>query len=155
MSSPRAATSEATRMHWGFDRNCCRAFKRCRCCRPACRGRTGSCSSFSRRHINSVGALCNQHKRYLSWGHSIAGLVLKTCLSRSIHGGLSSASKVETHLSTKCSAHKMQLHGLVDQRLCCQSKAVFLPVQGVVNFGAQDLLHEILQVRTEWKRSCR
>eukprot|EP00962_Isochrysis_galbana_P030184 scaffold9770_cov110-Isochrysis_galbana.AAC.2 len=48
--------------------------------------------------------------------------------------------------ATKRAADTVDVHRLVDQRLGRQSEAVLLPVGVVVDFGPQDLLHEVLRV---------
>lgn len=57
-------------------------------------------------------------------------------------GGLAGASM--------SAAEVIELHGLVDQRLRREPEALLLPVSILIYFCTQDLLHQILRVRTPY-----
>ena len=56
-------------------------------------------------------------------------------------GGLALAPKRPTKM--------IDLHGLINKGLCCEPKAVLLPVDRIVDLHAQDLLNEILHATRE------
>jgi hypothetical protein len=43
-------------------------------------------------------------------------------------------------------ANSLELHSLIDNGLCVQSKAILLPVHAFVDFGTDDLFHQVLWV---------